>query len=83
MYEREMMPTGIMDKYKEDICFIVNTNTCRLHAIQPITYWGLLMGYELDGCSVSPHVYELFSKYIDVNIIRFDSYEETYIKIHF
>lgn len=35
-------------KYKESICFMVDTNTCLKEAVEPRTSWVMLKGNEVE-----------------------------------
>lgn len=76
MHKREIIPSGIVRKYKDNICFLVDIDCCIIQAIQPRNFWVSPMGYEVVVDLVKIHVNMLLSKLVDSKAKRFGTCEE-------
>lgn len=81
MHKRERIPTGIVQKYKDNICFLVDTNCCSIQSVQPRNFWVPPMGFEVVETLVKIHVNFLLSKPVDSKAKRFGTCEEASYKI--
>lgn len=66
MHKRERIPNGIVQKYKDNICFLVDTDCCIIQAVQPRTFWVPSMGYELETNITKVYANILLSKLVDI-----------------
>lgn len=48
MHAREHIPTEVVNRYEDSICFMVDTDTCLMEVVIPRTTWVAPMGYEVD-----------------------------------
>jgi len=48
MQSRERIPKSVGEKYKDTICFMVETDQCLMEEVEPRTIWIMPMGYEFD-----------------------------------
>jgi len=55
MQARERIPQSLVEKYKDTICFMVETDQCLMEAVEPRTVWIMPMGYEVDEQIVELH----------------------------
>lgn len=81
MHQRERIPTGIVQKFKETIYFLVDTNCCIVQAVQPRTFWVPAMGYDIGVDPTKIYVNMLLSKSVDKNAKRFGTFQEASSKI--
>lgn len=81
MHKREIIPTDIVQKYKEKICFLVGTDCCIIQAVQRRTFWVLVMGYEVRVEITKVYANILLSKLVDKKAKKFVTYEEASSKI--
>lgn len=81
MHKMEIIPTKIVQKYKDNICFLVDTNCCIIQAVQPITFWVPPMGYEVTTDLVKIYIIMLLSKPVDLKAKRFGTCDEASSKI--
>ena len=62
MHQRERLPSPIVEKYKDTICFMVDSNTCQMEIVELRTSWVMPMGYDVE-CDVKLcRLYILISK---------------------
>lgn len=81
MHKREIIPTSIVKKYKDNILFLVDIDCCIIQVVQPRTFWVPPMGYDVVADIVKIHVNMLLSKPINSKAKRFGTCEEASSKI--
>lgn len=47
MHERERIPKKMIEKYKDEIIFMVSIDECIIKVVEPRIVWILAMGYEI------------------------------------
>jgi len=82
MHARERIPQSLVEKYRDTVCFMVETDQCLMEAVEPRTVWIMPMGYEVDEQIVELHVQHMLSQPKDPKAERFGTFEELSIKIH-
>lgn len=81
MHQRERIPTGIFQKYKDTVYFLVDIDCRIILAVEPQTFWVLVMAYEIGVDIAKIYAKMLLSKPVDRKAKRFETYEEASSKI--
>lgn len=76
MNKRWRIPLGMVEKYKDEICFLVDTSICILQPVVPRTFWIPTMDYGICEDEIEKHEKVLLSKPIDQTEKSFGTYEE-------
>lgn len=76
MQMRYRIPESIVEKYKHTICFMVETDTTCMEAVEPRNKWIHPLGYEVEEQVLEAYVQVLLSSPKDPNEPRWGTYEE-------
>lgn len=76
MKMRYRIPKSIVEKYKDTICFMVETDTTCMEAVEPRTKWIHPLGYEVEEPILEAYAQVLLSTPKDPNEPRWGTYEE-------
>lgn len=82
MHARERIPKLVVEKYENEICFMVDTDQCLMEDVEPRTIWIMPMGYEVDERVQDMYAQHLLSKPKDTSVERFGTYKELSLKLH-
>jgi len=61
MQTRERIHQSLVEKYKDTVCFMVDTDQCLMEAVEPRIVWIMPMGYEVDEKIIELHIQHLLS----------------------
>lgn len=78
MKKRSRIPQAIVEKYKNEICFMVETDFTFIEAVESRVEFIDPLGYEVLEVEVEEYVNKLLKCKLDVNNSRFGSYEENF-----
>lgn len=81
MHARERIPAEVVNRYEKTICFMVDSDTCKMEAIIPRTTWVLPMGYEVDKDLLIAYVDHLLEQPMDTTTKRFGTYKEKSLQV--
>lgn len=76
MHGRERMPTQVVSRYDDTICFLVDTNTCQMEAVDPMTTWVMPIYYEVEEDILVAYANHLLPQLVDTTAERFGTYKE-------
>lgn len=82
MHDRERIQENVYKRYEDSICFMVDTNTCQMEAVEPKTSWAIPMVYEVEADLLIAYADHLLSTPIDPSATRFGTFKEKSIKVH-
>lgn len=78
MKKRSRIPQAIVEKYKNEIYFMVDTDFTLIEAIEPRVEFLDPLGYEIFEVEVEEYVNRLLKSKLDVNNTRFGTFEENF-----
>lgn len=81
MNKRSIIPSQLVEKYKNDVCFLVNTNTTLINEVESRIAWLPLMDYGLDIDWATKSIEALLEELKDKGATRFGTYEEAKTRI--
>ncbi|GLJ42669.1 hypothetical protein SUGI_0884470 [Cryptomeria japonica] len=81
MHNRHMIPPQLVEKYKDDICFEVDTDYCYVNAVELRTQSLLPMGYEIDFDITQQQIDAFLALPRHIIEIRYGTYEEVKEKV--
>lgn len=76
MQMRYRIPENIVEKYKDTICFMVETDTTCMEAVEPRTKWIHPLGYEVKDPILEAYTQVFLSAPKDPNEPRWGTYVE-------
>lgn len=82
MHERERIPRKMVEKYHNDITFLVSIDECMMEAMEPRTVWIPALGYEISEQEITSYVDILLRSLKDETKERYMTYEEKYMEVH-
>jgi len=82
MHSRERITKSVVEKYKNEIYFMVDTNQFLMEVVEPRIVWIMPMGYEVDEKILDMYAQHLLNKPKDDSVERFGTYEDLDVKLH-
>ena len=76
MKKRYRIPPSLVEKYKDDICFMVETNFTCMEVVIPRMRFIELMGYEISVELIEGYTQIILQSTIDTSCLRWGTYVE-------
>lgn len=82
MQEREGIPKFVVEKYQDNIFFMIYIDQCPMEAVETRTSWIMPMGYEVEKKILELNAQHLLNNSMDAFEERFGTYAEKRLKLH-
>lgn len=73
---RSRIPKSVVEKYKDELCFMVDTNFTYMEAVTPRVIYVDPLGYDITEEIIESYVQKILSADLDPKIPRFGTYKE-------
>lgn len=78
MSSRSRIPQSLVEKYKNDICFMADTNFTYIEVVEPRIEFIDPLGYEISEVEIEGYVGRLLKCKVDTQYSRFGTFEENF-----